>query len=330
MICPNRSIISKLFIIGILALGISVSGCGKNIVGPTTPNETSVQAAGGTSAESMDAACFGRSNRFWSRGMLQVFLLRFLTPKMFEDVADDVTGLFLTSPTVRKELRGIVFSPLFRIFMFETGAGRFMFNKTLRVLSRSWYPGIGSSPNEYSPELTLFPYAYSKRRGFHGSMLPGWFMAGGAYTIISTNSAGDRVQYVTSSGEKDVYQNQKEFYAFQWSLFERTSVSYANINFDVIVNSDRISLYDTHVREHADGDMIFQNVWTSLQDKSSHFGVGCTDGKIDANLTFDATGAGGGTLTLENSAGTMDTFEFVQNATGHGYWTKNGGRKRYY
>jgi len=309
---------------------IFVSGCGKNIVGPSTPNTVSSQTIENTSSASVSTACVGKGKGFWTQAILQAYLLKFVSPKSLE-TASLVLSDQLISPEVRKTVYGVVSSRLFKIVVFRTGLGNLLVSKYLRILSECWYPGNNSSPKGYSPEITLLPYKWLHARGFYGDLQTGWGNGHG-YHLESYTPAGDYTLVETYSSPGNLYHNETNFNNFLWriNVFPSTG-NYAQISFGLGSVQGLLQLDSySNMREVNGSQIDFNDVWASLTDKSGRCYFASNDGTLEMNLNFIADGSGSGFLKIPNPCGKVVRYEFVQNANGHGYWSVDGGKKHYF
>jgi hypothetical protein len=317
-----------------LFLVFVLAGCGQNSMGPTAPTQPSAQTLASAPSANFNAACVNNKptgHRIWTKEMLEGMIWKFVHPGRFSEFCGEVLSGYLTSPEVLRTFHHVVSSRIFNIIIFQTGAGNLIASKALRIVSQVWYPGLGSSPNGFSPEVTLLPFAWSAHRGFSGGFLTAWGDSTG-YHLDSYTPAGDHVRIETQSGPGNIYRNEKNFSNFSWYFTEITATGgVGQIFFAVISGIDnRLALdYTTVMHELNDGSIFFSEVWASVKDRSGRCRIFANDGTLDMDLTFDATGAGGGYVTvLINNQ--LDRYDFLQAADGRGTWTKNGGRKHPY
>lgn len=335
----------------LLALtSLTIFGCGKNVVGPTAPQAKSSQAldavqqstiVSGTNedANSLQAACSGKKRKYtrWSHRKFNAYLLKF-NPWSVKKFGNVLCNGYFTDPEVKRTVRRILRCRLFYIITFRCGLGPYLFKACLRVLMQSWFPGPGTCPNGFDdPEVTLFPYAWNRHRGFYGEFNLGWHN-GVQYFFESYNSDtdGDRTTVCTYTGDGDIYQNQNNINQFTWdfSYVPHENGDDSSIRFTIgyFYNKQKLMIMDkTKIKEAYLNTINFPEVWASTQDKSGCCEISSTNGELNMLLNFKPSGKGKGYLEIINRRGNMDTYNFtVWKGGRHGYWTKNGGRKRYF
>ncbi len=349
----NYGKVKYVLVITLIAFAsLTLSGCGKNTLGPTAPAALAPQAApavlaDGVSApdEVVAAGSSGGNNGYgyvkgrkkaWQhhhfshyRRLLNYlfvrFFARYLALKWFED------------PDVFHTVKRIVNSPMFFVVYVRCGVGDFLVNKVLRILSDTWFPGIGTNPSGCDPEVTLLPFRWKMGRGFYGGRLDGWGK-NDVYKLESWTPDLDCVSLETNSHEVDIYENQTPIITYKWkydfkpfdsvngvSRFIGLKVKHQPWDKILIIPGGK---YDTRIRENGNC-IIADDVWASTENKSACCSVSSLGtGGLTINLLFAEDGSGDGSLDIERN-GSNDHYEFVVKCNGHGYYIKNyDGRKR--
>jgi len=254
-------------------------------------------------------------------------LLRFkFTEGIVNKFVYQVLNHYVSDPQILDAVKRVVKSKAFRLIAIRLGLGQTLMKSCLQILLESWAPGSGTSPNGFDPEITLLPYAWSPGQGFYGDLLTanGW-QNGSGYTCNSSTDDANVFQQSTSY-PGNIYHNDSNITEFSWNhiFYNQHNM---NINLFVRYSNSRIYISSTSpsypVIEEADGNLIyFEDIWVSTVDSSARCRIWSTNGKLDMDYELNAEGVGGGSLTL---AGNL--YQIWVEANGHGYWTKNDGKK---
>lgn len=339
----SKQVLLNLIVIA-LASTLLTTGCGKNVMGPTAPSAlkaSSVQVvtadASGSEEGTVDAAC--HKGKKWTDHYLRHYLglfnygqvkrwTMFFIRDWFQD--EDLTNT----------MHNILSSRLFYIVTFKCGVGTVLAWETLKILAETWFPGLGTNPAQCDPEITLFPYRWNSDCGFYGEFLSEWGNGRG-YHLTSYTPKNDKIELFTSSSINNIYKNVKPVISLQWNYaFIPDEVNNPNGKPKILFYSfanmyyiERLTLFWAQPQFLVDGDeqIIGQEVWASTQDKSARCKIVSQNSNLlNMDLQFDATGVGGGTVAVRNWHGQVDSYFFDVKANGHGYYTKNGGKKHYF
>lgn len=326
------------------------TGCGKNVMGPTAPTALVAQQVGGSHIASADsvslpgmedgtveAACHGKGGgKKWGehhfrhyQGLFNYGQVKrwtmFLIREWFQD------------PELITTVDNILSSRLFFIVTFKCGVGPLMFLESLKILAETWFPGLGTNPAQCTAEITLLPYRWDPNSGFYGAFLSEWGN-GRNYHLTSFTPKNDKIEMFTGSSINNIYQNQKPIDIISWeynfianAINNPTGVDKSLVlSFANMYPEDRLILFPFNAQFFQRGDekVIANEVWASTKNKSARCLIVSQDTNLlNMDLQFDATGAGGGTVAVRNWRGFVDQYVFVVKANGHGYYTKNGGKK---
>lgn len=312
-------------------------------MGPTAPQAKSSQAldavqqsttisAPSVDSNSFQAGCFRGKRRGnpWSQARYYAYLMKF-NPGSVRKFGNILCKGYFTDPEVKRTVRRILRCRLFYIITFRCGLGRYLFKACLGVLKHSWFPGPGTNPGGFDPEVTLFPYAWNPHCGFYGPLMLGWYSFHNGttyykYDHYNVTPNGDRTEVSTYSYDGDIYQNQNNINQFGWYfLYTDKTGNQGSIKLKVDYLDSTLGIHNmTEIVEMDANHISFREVWASTRDKS-----GCcriTSSDLDMNLNFEPSGKGGGHLKIGD-----DLYEFTVRKGGrHGFWTKNGGRKHYF
>lgn len=335
----------KLVIVSLAALtSLTLTGCGKNTMGPTSPDSLTTQTAQGVATDAAEVVpelkegvsetlCHNGYGHKWSSHMYRWYLwkcnpwfmhhlIKFLVNKWFEDAA-------LTA-----RVDSILKSAVFNIILYKCGVGPLLTLKSIKLLSKTWFPGLNTNPRGCDPEITLLPYAWNWGQGFYGDRLPGWGNGNGYY-LASRTPEQDYVNLDVKSFLNNVFMNESSIYAIQWrytyfpfdmengDIPQRLRARFTNAYWDKRLVFDDTLLEEDHSK------IIVEELWASTEDKSARCKIISQNAEwLNMDLQFDATGAGGGTVDIQNWRGQVVHYVFVVNGSGHGYYTKNGGKKR--
>lgn len=334
-----------------IALGsITISGCGKNAMGPTAPEvvnqPAAVAAPPAMTAEpapdenaETEAACVRHPSKInkgknfkryiWNwRSHVPSFMLKFY--------AHVLCGWYGRLSTFPHPLKHLVSNKLFMALMIKFGEDRVIMEKVLAVLALGWAPGDGTNPGNFEVESTLLPKEWNPGRGFYGELKPGWFTHVNSvvgYEFYSTNAEGVKLQVVSGSTPGNIYDNASDVRMFEWifSYLEPAPnwrVAGINMKLDNRM-SDRLS-FEGSIFE-LDSTEISINIYMNKNDKAAFFSVeNIGTGDFKLQLTFLADGSGTGFVKVKNSCGEIDTYNYTIDPHGRGYYTKNGGHKHYF
>jgi hypothetical protein len=338
---------SKYLAVTIIVIAIASTlwtGCGKNVMGPTAPTALVAQQVGaaetmalpGAEQGTVEAACKGRDRKWndqlfhhhlglFNHGQIRKWIM-FIVRDWFQD--EDLTNT----------MENILSSKLFYIITFKCGVGTLLFWESLKILAETWYPGLDTNPAQCTAEITLLPYQWDPHSGFYGEFLSEWGNGRG-YHLTSYTPLNDKIELFTSSSINNIYKNVKPIISLQWNYaFIPNEVNNPTgkpkILFYSVANMyymERLTLFwaQPQFLQKGDEKIIGQEVWASTQDKSARCLITSRDSDmLNMDLQFDATGAGGGTVVVRNWHGQVDNYFFDVKASGHGYYTKNGGKKQ--
>jgi hypothetical protein len=325
---------------------LTLSGCGKNVVGPSAPGTltktTQAQAVDADAAEvvaeladdsGMDANCHGRNKKVWSRYMFRYYLFKF-NPWVVNRITNQIVRKWFEDEALTKRFRKITKSRMFYIVTFRCGVGPMLFLKSLKILAKTWVPGLNTNPRNTDPEITLLPYRFRLGQGFYGERLPGWGNGNG-YHVEGSTPEGDLIFLETKSFASNIFMNESPIYAIQWrySYFpvdmsngdipQALRMRFTNAYWDKKMIVDDAKLEEDGARIYVD------EMWASTENKSAVCKISSLNTEdLNIDLQFDELGAGGGTVDIKSWRGRINHYEFVVRANGHGYYIKNGGRKR--
>ncbi len=319
------------------ALLVMTAGCGKNAVGPTTPSMSleSEELSDTAAMQEYSIACHRGEGGLGPRAWMYRFMMR-LTPVKILQTSDEISEGYFTDPEVKRTVKRVLTSRLFYLIAFNHGAAYLMVDTFIRIISNAWSPEGDENPGAFPAKVTLFPRDWNRHQLFHGQLQAGWLNPGpGRYVMDQYNATNQRVTLNTSTIDMDTdgdfYQNQNNFRVYRWYFGTSINLARAKVSFQYNPEPDmRLLSFDgqsTFTDE--DGSMIiFDEVWASVKDKSARCHIRSSSGVLDINLTFAADGSGSGSMDIRNVFGATTHYDYVQYANGHGYWKKNGGKKR--
>lgn len=329
----------------VFALTLVVCGCGKNVAGPTAPGiltkATTAQAVEVDAAEVVpeladtsvrEANCRGKK-RNWSRYRYRYYLLKF-NPWLIRIITNQIVKKWFDDPDLTKRFKSIVNSRMFYIVTFRCGVGPMLFLKSLKILAKTWMPGLGTNPRNCNPEITLLPYRFSMWKGFYGERIPGWDNSDG-YHVRGTTPEGALIFLETKSYTNNIFMNESPIFDILWrydyfpmdkskgDVPQALRLRFINAYWDKEMIVDDAKLEENFARIYVD------ELWASTENKSAVCKIAShnTD-LLNIDLKFNKFGAGGGTVDIKNWRGKINHYKFKVKANGHGYYTKNGGRKR--
>ncbi|MCD4812642.1 hypothetical protein K8S19_02995 [bacterium] len=245
---------------------------------------------------------------------------------------------WFADPNLTRAYKKMTRTRLFYIVTFRCGVGPMLFLESLKIVAETWYPGVGTNPKNCNPEITLMPYQWNLWRGFYGDRQLGWGNGNG-YHIESLTEDLDNVILQTSGvgeGGQNLFMNEAPIIDFTWHYFYYPQVpTGTNVPKQIRVRmmnehwNHKFRIHDNSYIEINNERIKVDDVWFSTLDKSAVCKV-ISEGLdlLDMDLSFDATGAGGGTVDVKNWRGRINHYVFVVYSNGHGYYTKNGGRRR--
>jgi len=340
------------FFIGLVVIALTIltlSGCGKNVVGPTAPesltsssNTQALAAIDPDAAEvvpelsgsTVESACHHRGKKKWSRYMYHRYLFKF-RPWRVKRIGRLIIEEWFDDPDLTRTICNILSSRLFYIVTFRCGVGPLLFIKSLKILSQTWFPGLNTNPQGCDPEVTLLPYRWNLRNGFYGDRLPGW-TNGNGYQFQARTPEQDYVSLETKSYTNNIYQNETPIFTILWRYVYFPLEYVPGERFTRIIRlrfsnaywDKKFIIHDSRIEEDHE-KVAVEELWASTENKSARCKiVSYNTDLLNIDLQFDETGAGGGTVDIKNWWGKINHYEFVVYSNGHGYYTKNGGRKR--
>jgi hypothetical protein len=325
----------------VLVLGLSMllaitSGCGKNVAGPTAPT-LSADAEEMSEAEALQnysEACHNPSRWLGPRAWVYQYMMS-CTPAKILKMGDDVNSGYFNDPIVLKTIKNIMTSNLFYLIMFKHGAAYVIVDTAVQVLSTSFSPNPGENPNNFPVKATLLPFDWNTYKLFHGSLHAGWAPATLGYILNMTSPEGVSLKIETGSQPGDIFKNSGNFSEFIYdymcilsdtnSAFLQSTVNYTGQNNNVFFSSN-----GTWMRDDGQG-IWFKDIHFSTADKSGMVNIfSAPDNKLGMSLEFNADGSGTGHMDIKNVRGVLTHYEYSQTADGHGWWTKNNGKKHCY
>lgn len=323
-------------LVGLLSLSLllaSSSGCGKNVVGPKSPS-LSADADELSEAEVLQnysAACHNPSRWIGPRGWVYEFIMN-CTPAKILKMGDDVSDGYFSDPAVLKTVRRITTSPLFYIIMFKHGVGFLLTDMAAQIISTGWSPKAKDNPGDFPNKVTLFPFDWNTYKLFHGSLNAGWTRANNYYMLQMTSAGGNTLFMQTATQGGDIYQNQVNFNDFMWDYqcqLVNSHSAYLNNRLTRSLASNWVYMDGRGNWMAEDGEEIrFDDIHFSTLDKSGRCHItSAPDNKINLELNFNADGSGAGNMDIKDVHGKVIHYEYSQAANGHGWWTKNQGKK---
>jgi hypothetical protein len=324
----------RFLLIGGLIMMLALTGCGRNALGPTAPT---LNAASSVSLDSdednvLGAECTGPGSH-WTASRVMALLKRFVHHGHIQSLGERILQLYITDPAVRSTVWNVLTSKPFRLVFFEWGLGARLVKDCLRILAYSWYPGLGSTQNGFTPEVTLLPFAWSPAGGFnYPNYLSGWHNGAG-FLLESVNPAGHVATLNTFSEPGIIYHNENNLNHFYWQYTVRYPDPPAPsdwIQFDLNTYGNRITLDSSSmITQPGKVSVSFEDVWAATLDRSAKCYLSDYFGALKARFDFIADGSGSGYLEMPSKHGVV-RYDLVHFADGHGYWTKNGGKRHRY
>lgn len=319
-------------LLGVAFMMFTLTGCGKNVLGPTAPTLTTAANASLSDAgdQVLDAECT-KPGSFWNHGRLNSLIQRLVHVKHIHWLVEQLVNAFFTDPAVRETFWNIVSSKPFQLIAVDWGLGALLLQDSIRILAYSWYPGLGSTQNGFEPEVTLLPFAWSPAGGFdYPNYLSGWHNGVG-YALTSVNPEGNTVTLSTYSQPGNIFQNQQNLDFFSWR-YRRHPVSGPDdwLQFDLNTFGDRLTLDSTsQITQPPNFSISFEDVWASTADKSARCYLSDYLGTLLVRFEFAPDGSGGGFMEIPTKHGVV-RYDLTHYANGHGYWTKDGGKPHKY
>ena len=311
------------------------SGCGKNVVGPTAPTlaADSDLMSESEALQNYSAACHNPRRWIGPRAWVYEYMIN-CTPAKIMALGDNVNDGYFNDPAMLAAFKRVTTSKLFYIIMFNHGAGFMLVDTAVQILSTGWSPNTHDNPGNFPKKVTLFPYDWDSHRLFHGALHAGWVIDDIGYGLNETGAGGDVLSLYTSSIDGNIYKNNGNFYQYTFDYSWRNDdTHWAYFQTKVACNgSDHWAFLDyrgTWLNE--DGQTTsFDNVHFSTVDKSGqcHISSVPDSKKFNIWLDFNADGSGGGTMDIKNVHGVATHYEYSQAVNGHGWWTKNNGKKQ--
>jgi hypothetical protein len=306
-------------------------------MGPTSPTLSlnAEEMSESQALQEYSIACHMGEGGLGRRAWLYRFLMG-LTPAKVLQTSDDVAEGYFTDPQVKARIKSILSSRLFYIVVFHHGAGWVLVDMFFRIVSHAWSPNPNENPGDFPVKVTLLPYDWDRHQLFHGGLHAGWVLPRpGAYVLDQYNADHKRVNIGTTTIAEelidgDLYQNQSNFKLYRWQFSTGVSPASASVWFQY--NPEPVAQLLSFERSSTFMDeyfntLIFDEVWASTKDKSARCQINSYPACLTTDFTFAADGSGSGFMDIKNVFGTMTHYEYTQYANGHGYWTKNGGKK---
>ena len=324
---------------------ILTAGCGHNTMAPAMPDGQALQTGeSGAEVWTLDensgmvtANCRRvRANQGWTERFMRRLSRFFSRLPVVQKVYRRVFTRYVTDPDAQAALKRVLRARLTRLVVVRFGVGPLLIKDSLKILTQAWLPGSQTSPNGFDPELTLIPYDFHFRRGFYGAMHEGWGNGNG-YHFQSFNADQDQARLTTHTLPVNMYQNETGVITWSWRYAYTPSVydpsadrvpKYIHLSFQNRYYNNNISFGGDTFWDIDANRIHVQEAWASTSDKSGRLSIFSTDGRLNADLTFAADGSGGGTMDVEDFWGRIHHYEITQWANGHGYYIKDGGRKR--
>lgn len=332
---------------------ISVAGCGKNVVGPTAPevivSSAEVSEQSGSEAdkladesEAANASCHAAvpaGKRSYNSLKYKYQVKRYVRKHIGRYLRNFRTlkSLWFFSPPYRMAWYHLVLSnKLFVNIVWRFNIDRQIIATAMEIMAQAYRPGDSTNPGNFNPEVTLFPFKWIGfwRGGFDNTnLLPGWEVVPNStdgYVFNTRNENNDLVSIDTKSYLVDVYTNNYDIRRFHWIYsHDPVGLDFYKIELEM-QDQPELKRYKLDLRLNApDGVVTDVDIWRSTEDASGSFRILKTDGTLSLNLTFDAQGNGGGTLTILNKQGQMDHYHYVVDIAGKSYFTINGSEPIY-
>jgi hypothetical protein len=318
----------------IFALG---TGCGKNVIGPTAPKlaAESELMTEGEALQNYSAVCHNPGRWFGPRAWIYEFMLN-CTPMKILELGDNLNDGYFNDPAMLAAFKRVTTAKLFYIIMFNHGAGFALMDTAVQILSTGWSPRPHENPGAFPHKVTLMPYDWDRHHLFHGGLHDGWEDFGTGYGLAETGATGQTLSLQTGSLDGDIYKNNGNFYTFAFNYMWRDDdTHWAYFMSRVACNgSDHWAFFDSRgTWLNEDGQTTsFDSVHFSTVDKSGqcHISSIPDSKKLNIWLDFNPDGSGGGTMDIKNVHGVTTHYEYSQAVNGHGWWTKNNGKKNWF
>jgi hypothetical protein len=322
----------RFLLIGGLVMLLALAGCGRNPLGPTAPTLNSTSTASLDSDDNVLSAECTKPGSYWNKGNAVSLIQRLIHRNHVTTLGETLLNVFFTDANVRRTVGNILVSKPFHLVALDWGLGHLLLRDCLRILAYAWFPGLGSSPQGFAPEVTLLPFAWSAAGFDYPNFLSSWHNGDG-YQIQSFNPEGVEAIIQTNSRPGNIYANEKDFNLFSWR-FRLKYPSGLNdwIEFNLNSWNDRLTLDPSSQITQTPGkvSISFGDVWASTVNKSARCQITDYFGSLNMDLVFAEDGSGGGFVEIALRRNRLVRYELTHFADGHGYWTKDGGKQHRY
>jgi hypothetical protein len=325
-----------------LALGsLTFSGCGKNVMGPTSPQVAPSAASQATTPGSTvgtatkpgetDAACV-REREQQNRGKhydKYVWSWKGDVAKYTRNFWEHIVASWYADFQIPNPFQHLTSNALFLMLVHKFDLDDAIMAKTLEVLSLSWAPGWNTNPGNFTPEVSLLPMDWNQCKGFQQPLYTGWkthFNSVKGYEFHATNPDGDLCNITAGSAPYNVFNNEKgviELFEYEYEYYNHLNQT-AMANFQ-LRHYGLPELDFTGSITSLDGNIISILITLADTDKSGVYNIQTPE--IWLQLRFAADGSGGGFVKKGQNHQYTDDYEYTVDKHGCGYYTLNGGEK---